>query len=343
LELKRSTPDADEEYLSIHYDKNHQLYFVGMQSGEVIKNTFRPVLYIIIISLVIIVCMNMILVHIMTKSAFKPLKELTDFILDVSVENLKLDIDINDDNNIVKLNEAFVLLFERINSYMDQMMTLQSMEMKAQFNALQAQMSPHFIFNTISVIHASAQEIGASHIMTMCEKLSDMIRYVGHYNGAPITINDEINHINNYLELMSKRFEGKFTYTVDIDDRVGMVEVPKMILQPIVENTFNHGFSKIKAPWHIKVKAYQQGNAWRVEVIDNGIGLSEEELVIQKKKILQYMSSEHDAGMEMKIGGMSIVNIVKRLRLQFGEGIVFDMIQVEPRGLKIIIGGRVND
>lgn len=135
-------------------------------------------------------------------------------------------------------------------------------EIKSQFLALQSQMNPHFLHNMLAIIAMEAQSDSESKIPSICQKLGEMLRYTSHMGNGYSTMEEEFRIAEDYLELMKIRYEDMFEYQIQMAEEIGEIHIPKLILQPICENSFQHGLKYVETPWKIFVKSWKEGNRW---------------------------------------------------------------------------------
>ena len=229
----------------------------------------------------------------------------------------------------------------RLRQSMDENIRRQSYEMKANMIALQAQMDPHFLYNTLTVIKSLSREKNTAQITRTCDYLVKMLRYISSYDDHTVSLNQELAHTENYLELMKIRFEDQFTYTFSIDSDVDTenLRIPKLTLQPLVENCFQHGFKTVAPPWNVYVHFWQEENHWFVNVTDNGTGITPDKKEELMNKIEEFLSHPSDSISSMKIGGMGLVNTVARLKLRYKSQILFDITALPNGGTSVTLGG----
>ncbi|GHU78906.1 hypothetical protein FACS1894191_0560 [Clostridia bacterium] len=196
----------------------------------------------------------------------------------------------------------------RFNSWLDDMMRknreISMKEQDAVIAALEMQLNPHFLFNTLNIINLSAMEHGQSEISAMIVNLSGMMQYTIHVHGKFSQFSDEIAFLDKYVYLMSLRFSDKFRFTYDISPELRDAVVPKMLLQPFVENSILHGFADVESGGEIIIRAFTEEQMIVFYVEDNGAGIPPESLRV----ILE--------GREAHIG---CSNVNQRIKLIFGE------------------------
>ena len=181
---------------------------------------------------------------------------------------------------------------------------------QAEINALQSQIKPHFLYNTLEVIRMSALSSKNKEVAQMIYNLASMFRYSTYNNGSLVRIKDEINHSKMYLSLCATRYKGMLDYSIHVDDKYLDYLVPKFTIQPILENAINHGLRKSFQDNYIKVTINEIDEGIEINIKDNGNGMSEEAI------------SKIKGGLEKNIqkpNSIGLMNINNRLKLNFGE------------------------
>ena len=181
---------------------------------------------------------------------------------------------------------------------------------QAEINALQSQIKPHFLYNTLEVIRMSALSSKNKEVAQMIYNLASMFRYSTYNNGSLVRIRDEIKHSKMYLSLCSTRYKGMLDYSIHVDDKYLDYLVPKFTIQPILENAINHGLRKSFQDNYIKVTINEIDEGIEINIKDNGNGMSEEAI------------SKIKGGLEKNIqkpNSIGLMNINNRLKLNFGE------------------------
>lgn len=316
------------------------------QQTAYIWKIILPQILIILLMGIASLMLMIFVIFVITRKATQPLQELTDSVRQVSLSNLSLEMDFSDyPDEISGLNEAFAKMFQRLQQSMDEVVRMQAYEARANMIALQAQMDPHFLYNTLTVIKALSREGNTRQIALTCDYLVKMLRYISSYDEHNISLKQELTHTENYLNLMKIRFEDQFSYSFSIDSNVNTetLLLPRLTLQPLVENCFQHGFKSVAPPWQIQIRFWVEAPRWYVSVTDNGQGVSDEKKQEIMDKIQEFLSHPSDAIMSMKIGGMGLVNTVARLKLKYKDRISFTINNAPEGGTIIMLGGLLED
>ncbi len=206
-----------------------------------------------------------------------------------------------------ELEKIFNDMIGQINSLIEKNNEEKEEKRKLEFKAMQAQINPHFIYNTLDAITWLAKINDKPEIVDLSIALSDFFR-ISLQNGENfITIKDELAHVKAYILIQQTRFQGKFTVEYDVDEDIMNYKMPKIILQPLVENAIIHGIAPSKNPGLIQIIGYRDGNNIRFEVIDNGVGF-----------VVDNPDNKNNS-----INGRSgygTKNIRQRLMLEYGDG-----------------------
>ncbi len=202
---------------------------------------------------------------------------------------------------------------------------------QAELMALQNQINPHFLYNTLDAIRGDALKIGAVNIADVTEALSTYFRYTISRTQFLVSIMEELENVNNYFKIQQYRFEDKLKIEMFIEnDSVLRFLCPKLMLQPIVENAIFHGIEKRAQGGLVTIKVEGLVNKVRIIVSDNGVGMSEERL----EEINQRLGKK-----ENEIGnrrhGIALLNVNRRIKLLFGKEYGIWIFSVENVGTSI--------
>lgn len=305
----------------------------------------KPLLYTGYITLILgilILIVSLGYIYIFSRQLSKPVRQLKDKMEGTELENLPEKITFESSNNEFKaLNKSFQRLRERLNDAVSREIKSHTMQIQANFDSLQAQVNPHFIYNILNVLSNRGLINGDEEICEICDSIASMLRYSTSTVKRTATIGEELEHVRNYLMLMKKRFEHKLEFNFDVDPVIYLETIPKIVLQQIVENSINHGFEKIQTTMEISISGYISGGWWFIEIRDNGQGFNPEildDLLIQMKAIKSELAgSELHTG--FAIGGMGLLNTYARMVLFYNRQFVFRLDNVEDGGAKVTIGG----
>ena len=308
---------------------------VRMLPTGLLDAPYRQVYLQIVLVSVLLLAILLIVVYLLADRISRPLREFSAGIERISLDNLVSDIPLLSSSyteELQALDRAFRAMLLKLNQSI-------GFEMKAYMAALQSQMNPHFLYNMLSAIAESADEDGSPRTVRMCEKLSSMLRYMADYTSEQVSLQEDIANMRDYLDLMKVRYEEHFSYVIETCEALRDQHVPRMTLQPLVENCFQHGFKNKRPPWCIHVRFACENGLWSIEVRDNGCGISAGEIENIHRKIDGYQKNLAATYSELRLGGMGLVNTILRLRLARREAIQFDIRSSEDGGTTVVIGG----
>lgn len=218
-------------------------------------------------------------------------------------------------NEIVQLYRHYNYMVEKIEDLMYQSKLSSEVLRKTELKALQAQINPHFLYNTLDSINWMALDYNAIEISKMVTMLSRLFRLSLNKGKSVCTVKSEIEHVRCYLEIQKIRFKDRFSYHIEVEDEVLEYFMPKLILQPFVENSIIHGFDEMSKGGIIKIKAQICKRKLVFEITDNGKGMDEE---LSSKIVV----------MDSKEGGYGIKNVNERIKyacgIEYGLKYIFE-------------------
>ncbi len=197
----------------------------------------------------------------------------------------------------------------------------QSLRIQAEVFALQSQINPHFLYNTLDTIRSYALMRNADDIASMTESLSTLFRYSISRPGKMATLREELDNVKNYLLIQQYRFPDKAEYAEEIEDQeILNYRMPILTLQPIVENAIHHGLEMKMGKGCVKIRAFRTERAIVLFITDNGLGMSEATL----KRLRRRLECDEEEGPDTpekrkKGSGIALVNVDKRLKFYYGN------------------------
>lgn len=226
-----------------------------------------------------------------------------------------------------RLTRRYNVMLVEIQRLIENEKELSKKKAESDYQALQLQITPHFLYNSLDSINCLAQVYGKNDISEMILSLADIFKYNMRYETKTVILSDEINHVKNYCMLQAVHFQDRFEIQYEIEENCQQREVTKFMLQPLVENAINYGVSKKKAGGVILIKAEEKEDKLLVSVRDNGAGMSEEtRAVLQKMMRAEAEELLSEPYAEYHIG---LYNVNLRLKLQYGNeaGMMLDSVR----------------
>lgn len=239
-------------------------------------------------------------------------------------------------DELEELEAAFHGMQGKLRQSMDEALEARAHEMKAMLLALQSQMDPHFVYNMLTTIGIMAEEGMTREIAESVQNMTHLLRYISSGKSAVATIAEEIEYARRYMACMKVRFRDSLSYAIDVPREIMGVRVPKLIIQPIIENTIKYGLSS-RPPWNVQISGGGGGGRWSISVADNGPGFPAERLVDLDEKMSARAGLVSDPS--LSISGMGLLNISTRLRIFYGEDAVCRAANRPAGGAVVVIGG----
>jgi two-component system, sensor histidine kinase YesM len=237
----------------------------------------------------------------------KPINQLKNIMAKIEGGDFYTTIEVSGQEEIVQLSRSFNQMVVRVRELMDRLVTEQREKRKTELRALQNQINPHFLYNTLDSIVWLAEHQRTKDVVTTVVALAKFFRISISKGESFIAVDQEIEHIENYLTIQQIRYIDKFDYSIDIDTEVLDHRVMKLILQPLVENAIHHGMGDEKGK--ISIRGRLEGDLTIFEVQNSGYGLTDQ-------KIAEMMETMHgDAGHS----GVGLRNVYQRLKLYYGD------------------------
>ncbi len=247
------------------------------------------------------------------KKITKPIEELCQYTMVLANGSLKVNAPKSNIREIQMLSDQYDHMVIRIVELIDHIKEEQELKRKTELKLLQAQINPHFLYNTLDTIVWLAEGKRHQEVVDMITALSSFLR-MGLNNGRDfITIRGEAEHVKSYLQIQHFRYEDIMDYEIDFKEQIMEFSTLKLTLQPIVENALYHGIKNCRKKGFLKISGWQEEEDILLKVEDNGIGMKPEELEKMQRLV---QNGGEDLGLRE---GFGIANVAERIRLNFGE------------------------
>jgi len=334
------------------YSLNSQIFSTNTDRYGVLLRLLQQMEIASIIVLGFIGIINIVVVTFLTGSMMSPLSELSKAADEVAKGNFEVVIDeyeANDEIGVV--SKTFKQMVESIKRYISEItesmsreselkeheLVMESRMKEVQLRALQAQINPHFLFNTLNAGAQLAMMEDAEKTTEFIENMADFFRYNIKKINNNATVAEELLMVDRYVYILNVRFTDEIHYSKEAADDVLDITVPSMILQPIVENAVNYGIREIDWEGHIDLKAYKKDGMVLISIKDNGIGMSQEK--IEKILSKEIVSDTSHSGSN----GIGLGNVIERLQIFTGQEDVMEIYsEGENRGTEFVIKIPIN-
>ncbi len=301
-----------------------------VQTMRASMQQFYSRMFLVLIAICsLVVIMVIVISYYLSSGITRPIKRLSEVTRQVARGDLQVRANIEAGAEIGVLSDSLDKMIDQINLLFDQVKTEQIRLRKAELELLQAQINPHFLYNTLDTIVWLAEAGDQAQVVSMVGSLSNFFRTTLNEGRDVVTIRDELKHVNSYLQIQQVRYQDIMEYEVNVPDDIVEYTIPKITLQPLVENALYHGIKNKRGKGKITVSGEQVQNYLLLYVEDNGIGITEERL----KQISDKINNADDV--EGEVFGLHNVN--ERIRLKFGNRYGIHVDSVYGEGSKVSI------
>lgn len=257
-----------------------------------------------------------------------PIKKLDDSVKDLEYGKLDLNIFIGGSYEIQHLGKTITSVVLQMHQLMDEIVKEQEKKRKSEFDSLQAQINPHFLYNTLDSIVWMVESEQYQEAISMVTALANLFRISLSKGKNIITIREEMEHAQNYLYIQKIRYKNRFQIKIDISPEIIECSTIKLIVQPLLENAIYHGVEFMDGDGEITIKGYLKNNDIYIDVSDNGLGMPEESVDF----ILVDDTRIHKRG-----SGIGLSNVHQRIQLYFGKEYGLEIDSVLDEGTTIHI------
>ncbi len=257
----------------------------------------------------------------------QPIKALEKSMKKVEEGMLNIDIDVKGEAEVAKLASAYKMMLTRIRYLMDQIVLEQESKRNAEFEVLQAQINPHFLYNTLNSVIRMVESGKKEDAITMITSLAKLFRISISRGRNIISIQEELEHAGHYLTIQKIRYKNKFQFEIQAQEATLQCKTVKLILQPIIENAIYHGIEHMVDDGYIRVTSEVSNGKLLLQVSDNGAGM--------RPELLENIRSYR---MESKDGwGVGVKNVHDRIQLYYGKEYGLEFISEVDEGTKVKI------
>lgn len=257
----------------------------------------------------------------------KPMRKLVGSFRHVESGNFNVSIHVNSKNEFGYLYQGFNSMVQNVSALIEQVYKQKILNQRAELKQLQSQISPHFLYNSLFLINTMAK-LGDDNLIPFTKLLGDYFQFITRNASDFLPLREEVEHARTYSEIQFMRFPSRLTIQFeDLPDEVKEIQVPRLILQPILENAFKYAVEQTKVKGLITMRFQQEDRALRIIVEDNGTDLSESKLSALQK-LLNDTSNIETSG---------LINIHRRLRLIYGDEHGLFLERSAMGGLKVTL------
>lgn len=304
--------EKDSSKLGVIY----QTPFTGFQffmevEKKAILEDLRAIRSFLLLLLLLFCGVSAVAAFFITGAMHRPLMNLTETMEQISQGELERRVEILTNDEIGILSKDFNNMLEHIQALIEQLVKEEMLKKDAELEALQYQITPHFMYNTLNSIKYAALLKGEKEIGGLVDDFIELLQASINKKGAFVTVAEELHFLENYVNLQRIRYEGNFTVEYEVEPEADGCFLPRLMLQPLVENAILHGLDMKKSDSKIRVAAWICGEVLHLTVKDNGRGMTSE----QMEELLAPKKAKKTRG----LSGIGVENVKERLRLYYGE------------------------
>lgn len=336
--------DTDEDTVLTGTGNNGKLYSISRSDKtgwtvvdctnvrELLSKS-RQAQSIYVLTAVVLVIVALLFSRFMARSITLPIQKLRDSMKKVQEGDFSVsDVVVDSRNEIGSLTKSFDVMTHRIQELMEQNVHEQEQKRKSELKALQSQINPHFLYNTLDSIIWMAEGKKNEEVVLMTASLARLLRQSISNEDEVVPIANEVEYARGYLTIQKMRYKDKLEFQIDVDPSILHIPLIKLVLQPIIENAIYHGLKYKESKGLLIIKGFPKDGNAVLQVIDDGVGMDEETLAhIYDRHKVNYHSN-----------GVGVYNVQKRLKLYYGEdyGITYESVVGKGTTATITIPGR---
>ena len=313
--------NADSDTVITDNSDNGKLYTISrsektgwtvvgcMNVGELMKNS-RQAQSIYILMAAALVVIALLISNLIARNITLPIQRLRDSMAKVQEGDFETaDVEVVSENEIGSLTTSFNVMTHRIQELMEQNIYEQKEKRKSELKALQSQINPHFLYNTLDSIIWMAEGKKNEEVVLMTASLARLLRQSISNEDELVSVGQEVEYARSYLTIQKMRYKDKLEFQIDVAPEISKVMIIKLVLQPIIENAIYHGLKYKESRGLLIVHGYAENDRAVLEIIDNGVGMDQQTLdhIFERHKV-NYHSN-----------GVGVYNVQKRLQLYYGS------------------------
>lgn len=271
-------------------------------------NAIRSQSFLIVVSSILVI---FVMATYISQAITNPFRRLERMMDDVKSGKFSVQLPFDRRDEIGQLERSFKHMVDELNQFQIREFRLKLLRQESEIKALQAQISPHFLYNTLNTLTCIGEVLDVKEVVTVSTSLSQMFKYNTH-GGAFASLKDELAHVQAFIRIMQIRFPDRFHFDIHVPDRLAGAEVPKLVVQPIVENAFIHGMKARKEKLNLYLDAIEEHGRLSIYVKDDGAGMT-----ITKLQELQSLFDASGHGEDDLSPHIGLFNIHQRLALHY--------------------------
>ena len=337
--------ETEDTLISIQISSHRFLRYAFVLSKEAGSEKIQTIFQMFFILLCGVCLCTIVYIFVATHSIMRPLREITEHMSNWNFDEPQepeIRIQTADYETEILLS-TYEEMIHRQKDIHEKNTQLEQLQARTLFSALQSEISPHFILNTIGSIAEICEESGANNAAENCYSLANILRYSSGYATEEVMLGQEAENLESYLKLMKVRYRNRLNYTIQIEEKCKYLYMPKLILQPLVENSLKYAGDKTEQI-DISVEALSGKEEMLIFVQDNGIGITQEaiDIVTERFNKIRDERAFQEILEQTQIGNMGLSGTLIRLKLFYGDHFNY-VLEGTEKGTSIILKIRYAD
>lgn len=297
--------------ITVYYSKWNQWRYISVIPMSELTKDSEYVSKVNVIAAIFIIIIFVLISFVIARSLTEPINLITKKMKKVSINDKMPKIHYTGNDEFAYLTDAFNDMVIRIDTLVKEVYEQNLLRSEQEFKNLQVQINPHFLYNTLEVVNWIARTKGVIEIAEIVKALSDMMRYSISKGEDVVTIESELNHIKNYFTIQSFRYGNKLNIMYNIEEDILDMNILKLTLQPIVENSLIHGIDPKGGNGTIQIIGKKCEDKACIKIIDDGVGITRQRLTDIRNDTVKDDTKKHS--------NIGIKNVDKRLQIKFGK------------------------
>ncbi len=322
--------EGEEKLIIVEDIDNTTWRIVGVSLLDELMRPVSRFTYLILIVLFIILVLTFVIGNLVGNSVARPIKELEKTMREVQKGNFEVSPPEGGTIETQSLATSFSITIEKIRELMEDIRRSEKIKRQRELEALQAKINPHFLYNTLDTMIWMAETGDKAGVVKMATSLANLFRISTAKGHDIITLQEELQHVKNYLDIQMMRYKDKFSYEIDLPEELNNKPTIKLIVQPIVENAIYHGIKYLTEKGEIKISVWRSSGGIKIRVKDTGIGMRED---VASSLLSDSKPDKEDANSH----GMGLKNIDERIKLTYGSGYGLTVKSEPDEGTEVTI------
>ncbi|MCF0133360.1 MAG: sensor histidine kinase [Blautia sp.] len=301
---------GQREFFAVDQDK-YRLSAYSLMPKSLLNKTQRVLNENLILITAVMLAAVSISVIFVSRTITRPLENMTDTVKRIQAGETQLRMENLNGDEVGNLSTSFNKMLDQIEGLIASQYENELTKNRAMYQALQAQINPHFLYNTLDTMSSIAEIQECTQVSALSQSLAGIFRYSLNMKEPLSTVAQEIIHLKNYIYVMDVRMQNQIGYVFDVEERVWQYTLPRISIQPLVENAINHGLRNKKGEKRICISAGEKDGCLQISVEDNGVGMT-------RQRIAEVLEGSGEVS-EATSTSIGIINIHRRMKLLYGE------------------------